>query len=78
MTEQVADAKPDFFVSYTAADRAWAEWIAHTLEANGHRCAVQAWDFRPGADFVVEMHKAASQAERTIAVLSRYPRGRVG
>jgi TIR domain len=25
----------DFFVSYTSADRAWAEWIAWQLEAEG-------------------------------------------
>jgi hypothetical protein len=38
----------NFFVSYTGADAAWAEWIAHTLEANGHTTVLQAWDFRPG------------------------------
>ncbi len=70
MADQAIHTRPDFFISYTAADRAWAEWIAHTLEDNGHHCVVQAWDFRPGANFVVEMHKAASQAERTIVVLS--------
>ena len=37
-----------FFISYTAVDRAWAEWIAWQLEAAGHRVVVQAWDFRPG------------------------------
>jgi TIR domain len=26
----------DFFVSYTSADRAWAEWIAWQLETEGH------------------------------------------
>ena len=25
----------DFFVSYTSADRSWAEWIAWQLEAEG-------------------------------------------
>jgi hypothetical protein len=70
MTDQAPHSRPDFFVSYTGADRAWAEWIAHTLEANSYRCVVQAWDFRPGSDFAVEMHRAASEAKRTIAVLS--------
>ena len=43
----------DFFVSYTSADRAWAEWIAWQLEADGYHVVVQAWDFRPGSDFVL-------------------------
>jgi tetratricopeptide (TPR) repeat protein len=70
MTDQASDTRPDFFVSYTGADQGWAEWIAYTLEAKGLKCVIQAWDFRPGANFVLEMQKATSQAERTIAVLS--------
>lgn len=31
---------------------------------------VQAWDFRPGAHFVAEMHEAVRRAARTVAVLS--------
>jgi hypothetical protein len=27
------DQKRDFFISYTAKDRKWAEWIAWQLEA---------------------------------------------
>nr|WP_157467260.1 toll/interleukin-1 receptor domain-containing protein [Frankia sp. QA3] len=34
----------DSFVSYAPADRAWAEWIAWTLEEAGFHVAVQAWD----------------------------------
>src|SRR5438093_9160503 len=60
----------DFFVSYNKADRAWAEWIAWQLEEAGHTVAIQAWDFRPGANFVVEMQRAAAESRRTIAVLS--------
>jgi hypothetical protein len=32
---------------------------------------IQAWDFRAGANFVLEMQQAAATAERTIAVLSQ-------
>jgi hypothetical protein len=32
----------DFFVSYTSAGRAWAEWIAWQLEAEGYRVIIQA------------------------------------
>lgn len=59
-----------FFVSYNKADRAWAEWIAWQLEHAGYTTILQAWDFRPGSNFVLEMQRAASEAERTIAVLS--------
>jgi hypothetical protein len=33
----------DFFVSYTSTDRAWAEWIAWQLEAEGYQVVIQAW-----------------------------------
>jgi tetratricopeptide (TPR) repeat protein len=60
----------DYFVSYTSADRAWAEWIAWQLKEAGASVVVQAWDMVPGRDFVHEMHKATTRAKRTIAVLS--------
>jgi tetratricopeptide (TPR) repeat protein len=60
----------DFFISYTGADVAWAEWIAQTLEDAGYQTVVQAWDFRPGQDFLHQMQQATQQAARTIAVLS--------
>lgn len=61
----------DFFISYTAADRRWAEWIAWTLEEAGLRVLVQAWDFIPGSNWVRRMQEGVAQADRTIAVLSR-------
>src|SRR5271166_11879 len=60
----------DFFVSYTQADRAWAEWIAWILEEDGHKVLVQAWDFVPGSNWIQGMQVGAARAERTIAVLS--------
>jgi hypothetical protein len=60
----------DFFVSYTSVDRAWAEWIAWQLEADGYKVVVQAWDFTPGHDWAHEMHQATATAERVVAVLS--------
>ncbi|MBN8563651.1 MAG: tetratricopeptide repeat protein [Leptolyngbya sp. UWPOB_LEPTO1] len=64
------DEKKDFFVSYNRHDKAWAEWIAWLLEESGYTVVIQAWDFRPGGNFVLDMQRAASEAERTIAVLS--------
>jgi tetratricopeptide (TPR) repeat protein len=59
-----------FFISYNKADRTWAEWIAWHLEEAGFTTIIQAWDFRPGMNFVQKMQEAVQQAERTIAVLS--------
>ncbi|MFC3891645.1 FxSxx-COOH system tetratricopeptide repeat protein [Lentzea rhizosphaerae] len=60
----------DFFVSYTGIDRAWAEWIAWELEAEGHQVLVQEWDIVPGTSFIDLMHRGVQGSERTIAVLS--------
>ena len=63
-------ASRDFFISYTGADQAWAEWIAETLERAGHSTVLQTWDFRPGENFIERMNKALADAERVVAVLS--------
>jgi WD40 repeat protein len=60
----------DFLISYNKADLAWAEWIAWQLEEAGFTTLLQAWDFRPGSNFVLETDRATKQAERTIAALS--------
>jgi tetratricopeptide (TPR) repeat protein len=60
----------DFFISYTQVNRSWAEWIAVQLEQAGYTTLLQAWDFRPGGDFLHQMQQATSTAGRTIAVLS--------
>ncbi|WP_239374507.1 toll/interleukin-1 receptor domain-containing protein [Frankia sp. Cj5] len=61
----------DFFVSYTQADRGWAEWIAWVLEEDGFRVLVQAWDFGTGSNWVRGMDDGVSRSRRTVAVLSR-------
>lgn len=65
-----AHLSTDFFISYTSADRAWADWIAWELRQAGYSTIHQAWDFRPSANFVSEMKKALDQSNRTIAVYS--------
>src|SRR3954463_5192422 len=62
------DSKRDFFVSFNQADRAWAAWIAWTLEEAGYSVWFQDWDFK--GNFVLEMDRAHTQSRRTIAVLS--------
>jgi hypothetical protein len=67
---QSEQGRKDFFISYTGKDRAWAEWIALQLEDAGYTTIIQAWDFRPGSNFVAEMDDATKRADRTIPVLS--------
>jgi tetratricopeptide (TPR) repeat protein len=64
------DAGKDFFISYTSADTKWAEWIAWQLEEAQYSTILQAWDFQPGMNFVLEMDQAATVARCTIVVLS--------
>jgi hypothetical protein len=64
------DLEWDFFISYTQADRAWAEWIAWLLEEDHHRVLIQAWDFVGGSNWVQRMRDGVSGADRTLAVLS--------
>jgi hypothetical protein len=60
----------DFFISYTQSDRVWAEWIGWQLQQAGYTVILQAWDFRPGTDWVHQMHTVVQQAKHTLAVLS--------
>jgi starch synthase len=61
--------KKEFFVSYRSVDKAWAEWIAWTLEAAGRTVLLQAWDFVAGEDFVDLMNEGV-KCDRMILVLT--------
>ncbi len=60
----------DFFISYSKDDRRWAEWIAWQVEEAGYTTIAEAWDFKPGANFVTKMHKALKMTDRVIMVAS--------
>jgi hypothetical protein len=64
------DAGKDFFISYTRADKKWAEWIAWQLEEAQYSIILQAWDFQLGMNFVLEMDKATKVARCTLVILS--------
>lgn len=68
---EVKPTVKDFFISYTKADLAWAEWIAWQLEKAGYAVEIQAWDSEFGENFIKWMNEASKNCERTIAVLSR-------
>ena len=70
MSEGADGGEWDFFISYTKADRAWAEWIAWHLEADGYRVLIQAWDMVPGSNWTHRMQEGVRQASRTVVVLS--------
>ena len=58
----------DFFISYTAADKDWAEWVAWVLDESGATTTLQAWDF--GAVGIPAADAPAGKWRRRIAVLS--------
>jgi hypothetical protein len=60
----------DFFISYTRADFSWAEWIAWVLEESGYKITLAAWHFRPGDNFIEEMHRSLQKAQQILAVLT--------
>ncbi|RQO63051.1 hypothetical protein DBR47_00290 [Paucibacter sp. KBW04] len=60
----------DFFISYNRADKRWAEWIAWQLESGGYSVLIQAWDFRQGGNYVLDMQRALEDSRRTLLVLS--------
>src|SRR5271166_4759235 len=64
--------QPKVFISYNRADHDWAEWIAGAIERSGYQPIIQAWDFRPGQDFVLRMQEAMANSDLTIAVLSEH------
>ena len=61
----------DFFISYSAPDMAWADWLAWELETAGYSVLLQRWDFAPGSNFVQEMQRAVQQCRRLLLVLSQ-------
>ena len=60
----------DFFVSFTGADRPWAEWLVAELDAAGFSSVSQLRDFVAGGNFLLAMDAAARRARRTLGVLS--------
>ncbi|MCK9876761.1 tetratricopeptide repeat protein [Frankia sp. Ag45/Mut15] len=70
MTGGGGEGAPDCFVSYAQDARPWAEWIAHTLESEGLRVAIDCWDVVPGTHRIAWLDRSTSDARQTIAVVS--------
>ena len=50
----------------------WAmtPYSMHSQTGSEYRVKIQAWDFSPGGNFVIEMQKATAECDRTVAVFS--------
>ena len=60
----------DFFISYTGSDVKFATWVAEILEKNKYSVTIQAWDFRPGDNFVSKINEALKECKQLIIILS--------
>lgn len=65
-----SDPGCDFFIAYNRADEGWATWIGEVLEGANFQVRMQAWDFRPGANFMALMDRALGDCRQTLGVLS--------
>jgi hypothetical protein len=59
-----------FCCDFHQCDQSWAEWIVWQLREAGETVTLQAWHFRPGANFVSDIQHALAQAAHVVAVLS--------
>ncbi|WP_242424548.1 toll/interleukin-1 receptor domain-containing protein, partial [Frankia sp. EI5c] len=66
----LAAGRWDFFLSYAASDRGWAEWLAWHLESAGYRVLIKAWDFVPGSNWSSHIQAGIVGSKRTMLVLS--------
>ncbi len=65
-----ANAMANIFISYTAADRDWAFWIAKELEALGHIPHVHEWEIERGGDIYAWMEQRHDTADHVLCVVS--------
>jgi len=59
-----------YFLSHNAADRSWADWIQHELEAMGHEVHNHWYDLRSGENFQNWMEEQLEWADFTLAIYS--------
>ena len=60
----------DFLISYTKADRDWAEWVAWELQEAGYKCTIQAWHFALSQSIVQRMREPLVGSRHLVAILS--------
>ena len=60
----------EIFVSYTSQDKAWAEWIAWTLNSAGHVARLHNWEIGGGGDILKWMEDRFEAADHLVSVIS--------
>jgi hypothetical protein len=60
----------EFFLSFTGEDRPWAEWLLAELDTAGYSSVSQLRDFVAGANFALDMDRAARRTNGPLGVLS--------
>jgi TIR domain len=60
----------NIFISYTSADRDWAFWIGHELEALGHTPHVHEWEISGGGNIIAWMEDKHHDADHILCVVS--------
>lgn len=66
----MSEKQYDFFISYNHKDEGYASWISYLLEEAGYKVFYQAWDFKTGNNFILQMQHGAKFATHTLALLS--------
>lgn len=61
----------DFFISYTASDREWADWIGVELESLAHTAHIHDWEIRGGENIVAWMNDRIEKADYCLCVISK-------
>ncbi len=59
------------FLSYSALDRTFANWLADSLRENNLRVWFSEWELDAGASFVKSIEDGVSQADYLVVILSR-------
>ena len=60
-----------YFISYAGQDKECALWIAGVLEEQHQTVRIQAWDIRPGDNFISKMHDYIKECDVCVPVLSQ-------
>src|SRR6266849_1958835 len=69
-SEQAQEPKKDFFVSYSSADRTWAEWIDWQLKTEGYSTIFPDQGLGLGSNFAPKIDNIFKEARQVIAVIS--------
>lgn len=61
--------KSDFWISYTNADRSWADWIAWVVEENGYTSRLQSWDVHLEDEWRTKVKEIEASLENQLSII---------